>query len=213
MGHLLVHVGLETGDADFRKAMPRGNRPGAPRRSRRRGHPDPPRPRGCATRADEGRSRSRGAPEASRSGARFRGRQGEPRAGGCEKPGLSLRRGRSAPVIAVDTSALMAIALGEAKADACITVLEAETEVLISAGTVAEALIVAARRNVADEVTEIIDGLGFDVVTVTLASARRIAQAYERWGQGGPSGRFERRRLLRLRGRQGAFLPAALCRR
>jgi ribonuclease VapC len=87
-------------------------------------------------------------------------------------------------VIAVDTSALMAIALGEAKADACIRVLEAETEILISAGTVAEALIVSARRNVAEEVMRLIDGLGFDIVAVTLASARRIAEAYARWGKG-----------------------------
>ena len=87
-------------------------------------------------------------------------------------------------MIAVDTSALMAIVLGEAEADACIKVLEAETEVLVSAGTVAEALIVAARRNVGEEMARLIDGLGFEIVTVTAASARRIAQAYERWGKG-----------------------------
>lgn len=86
-------------------------------------------------------------------------------------------------MIAIDTSALMAIALGEAEADACIRILEAESEVLISAGTVAEALIVAARRNVAEEMAKLIEGLGFEVVTVTPASARRIADAYERWGK------------------------------
>jgi ribonuclease VapC len=87
-------------------------------------------------------------------------------------------------VIAVDTSALMAIVLGEAEADACMTILETEPAVLISAGTVAEALIVAARRNVADEMVKLIDGLGFDVVSVTAASARQIAAAYARWGKG-----------------------------
>ncbi len=87
-------------------------------------------------------------------------------------------------MIAVDTSALIAIALGEKEADACIRVLETETEVVISAGTVAEALIVAARRNVGEEVTRMIDGLGFEIVSVTLASARRIAAAYARWGRG-----------------------------
>lgn len=90
-------------------------------------------------------------------------------------------RGR---MIAVDTSALMAIVLGETAADACIAALEAEAEVLISAGTVAEALIVATRRNVAGEMANLIEGLGFDVVTVTPAAARRIAQAYARWGKG-----------------------------
>jgi ribonuclease VapC len=87
-------------------------------------------------------------------------------------------------LIAVDTSALMAIILGEAEADACIKALEAETDVLISAGTVAEAIIVAARRNVAEEMENLIDGLGFDVVTVTAASVRRVAQAHQRWGKG-----------------------------
>lgn len=87
-------------------------------------------------------------------------------------------------MIAVDTSALMAIALGEKEADACIMVLETETEVVISAGTVAEALIVAARRNVGEEMTRMIEGLGFEIVSVTPASARRVAAAYARWGRG-----------------------------
>ncbi len=87
-------------------------------------------------------------------------------------------------MIAVDTSALMAIILGEPQADACIRVLETETDVLVSAGTVAEAMIVAVRRNVAQEMASLIDGLGFTVVTVTAASARRVAQAYGRWGRG-----------------------------
>lgn len=87
-------------------------------------------------------------------------------------------------MMAVDTSALMAILLNEAGADACVAALEADGDLLISAGTVAEALIVAARRNVGEEMERLIVGLGFEVVGVTPASARRIAQAYESWGQG-----------------------------
>jgi ribonuclease VapC len=87
-------------------------------------------------------------------------------------------------MIAVDTSALMAILLGEPQADACAAALEAETNLVISAGTVAEALIVAARRNVREELARLIDQLGFEIVPVTSASARRIAQSYERWGKG-----------------------------
>lgn len=87
-------------------------------------------------------------------------------------------------MIAIDTSALMAIVLGEAGSDACIKALETEPKVLISAGTLAEALIVAARRNVGEEMARLIDGLGFEVVTVSPASARRIAQAHEHWGKG-----------------------------
>jgi ribonuclease VapC len=87
-------------------------------------------------------------------------------------------------MIAVDTSALMTIVLNEPDAEACIAVLEAEDDLLISAGTVAEALIVAAHRNVGSEMASLIDGLGFEVVTVTPAAARRIAQAYEKWRKG-----------------------------
>ncbi len=87
-------------------------------------------------------------------------------------------------MIAVDTSALMAIVLNELEADACIVALEADEDLLISAATIAEALIVAARRNVGEEMARLIDGLGFEIVSVTPASAKRVAQAYENWGKG-----------------------------
>ena len=87
-------------------------------------------------------------------------------------------------MIVVDTSALMAIVLDEPQSDACIAALEAEDDILISAGTVAEALIVAARRNVGEELAGLIDGLGFEVAAATPASARRIAEAYGQWGKG-----------------------------
>ena len=87
-------------------------------------------------------------------------------------------------MIAVDTSALIAILLDEPEADACIAALEAEDNILISAGTMAEALIVSTRRNIGEELSSLIDGLGFEIVAVTPASARRIAQAYDRWGKG-----------------------------
>jgi ribonuclease VapC len=87
-------------------------------------------------------------------------------------------------MIAVDTSALMAIVLDEPEAGACMAILEGEDDLMISASTVAEALIVAGRRNVGEEMGRLIDGLGFEISSVTPASARRIAAAYERWGKG-----------------------------
>lgn len=87
-------------------------------------------------------------------------------------------------MIAVDTSALMAIVLDEPEAGACAAALEAEDELLISAGTVAELLIVAARRGVAEEASALIDGLGFEIAPVTEGAARRIAEAYAQWGKG-----------------------------
>jgi ribonuclease VapC len=53
-------------------------------------------------------------------------------------------------MIAVDTSALMAILLDEPAAEACAQALERTQTVLISAATLAEALVVADRRNVGD---------------------------------------------------------------
>jgi ribonuclease VapC len=87
-------------------------------------------------------------------------------------------------MIAVDTSALMAILLDEPSADACIAAIEAENNLLISAGTVAEALIVAGRRGIGEEMKALIDGIGFEIISLTPAAARRVAAAYDHWGKG-----------------------------
>lgn len=87
-------------------------------------------------------------------------------------------------MIAVDTSALMAVVLDEPQASRCIPVLEAEQDVLISAGTVAEAMIVATHRNVGAEMEALISQLGFEIIPVTGSAAMRIAQIYAKWGRG-----------------------------
>jgi ribonuclease VapC len=87
-------------------------------------------------------------------------------------------------MIAVDTSALMAILLGEPEAEACAEALAADDALVVSAVTVAEALIVAARRKVTTEMERLIAGLGFQIIHVTPESARRVAAVYERWGTG-----------------------------
>ena len=61
-------------------------------------------------------------------------------------------------MIVVDTSALIAIALREAKANACIKAIEAEPDILISAGTLAELLVVSARRGFSEDVNRLLDG-------------------------------------------------------
>jgi ribonuclease VapC len=78
----------------------------------------------------------------------------------------------------------MAIVLNEPAADPCIAVLEANDQLFISAGTIAEALIVAGRRNVGREMSRLIDNLGFDIVDVTSTTAVRVAEAYRHWGRG-----------------------------
>lgn len=78
----------------------------------------------------------------------------------------------------------MAVLLREANADACRAVLEEADELIISAGTFAEALIVAGHRNIAEEMAALVDGLAVTVVAITPAAARRIAEVYARWGRG-----------------------------
>lgn len=87
-------------------------------------------------------------------------------------------------MIVVDTSALLAIALNEPRAMDCIEALEAATEVLISAGTLAEALIVARRKGQGTELAETVETVRFTVVPVSEAGARRVADAYDLWGKG-----------------------------
>lgn len=87
-------------------------------------------------------------------------------------------------MIVIDTSALMAILLAEPEADRCIEVLETQTDVTISAGTLAEAMIVAGRRNIGGELNNLVEGLGFNVAPVSAATSTRVAQAYARWGKG-----------------------------
>ncbi|MBD0275685.1 MAG: type II toxin-antitoxin system VapC family toxin [Acetobacteraceae bacterium] len=87
-------------------------------------------------------------------------------------------------MIVVDTSALMEIVLDGPLADACGAVLERADAAAVSAGTLAEALIVAGRRGVARPMERLVRGVGIEVVPVTDATARRASEAYSRWGEG-----------------------------
>jgi ribonuclease VapC len=87
-------------------------------------------------------------------------------------------------LIVVDTSALMAILLAEPDAAACMAALESADRLLISAGTLAEALIVARRRRLGDLLDRLVAELGFEIAPVTPASARRVAAAYAKCGKG-----------------------------
>jgi ribonuclease VapC len=87
-------------------------------------------------------------------------------------------------MIVVDTSALMAIVLGEPAAATCKAALEDADEIVISAVTLTEALVVSAGRNVGAEMSELIEGLGCEVFPVGETQAKRAADAYARWGRG-----------------------------
>jgi ribonuclease VapC len=87
-------------------------------------------------------------------------------------------------MIAVDTSAIMAILLLEPEAQACIAAIETRDNIAISAATLAETLIVAGRRGLEREAIDFIRELGIEIVPVTAASAKRSAEAYAHWGKG-----------------------------
>lgn len=82
-------------------------------------------------------------------------------------------------MIVVDTSALIAIVLDEPSATWLERVLQAESgEILISAGTVAESLIVAAGRRALPDMELLLDGLDHKVVPVDEAMAKRVGKGY-----------------------------------
>lgn len=86
--------------------------------------------------------------------------------------------------IVVDTSAMMAVALGEPAAERCREALDVADEIAISAGTLAELLVVANLRGVADKVRKLVDGLAMEVVPVDGTMAEKVGEAYRRWGKG-----------------------------
>jgi ribonuclease VapC len=87
-------------------------------------------------------------------------------------------------VIVIDTSALMAIVLNEPQAGPCMTAIEQNRELTISAATLAETLVVAARRGIGPAMEQLVADLTIETVPVTAAGARRVASAYARWGRG-----------------------------
>jgi len=87
-------------------------------------------------------------------------------------------------VIVIDTSAIIAIAMNEPDARRLIHAIEGHDENLISAATLTELLIVAARKGVLAEVEEFLLGFGHQTVDVTENFARLAGAAYMQWGKG-----------------------------
>jgi len=92
-------------------------------------------------------------------------------------------------IIAVDTSALVAVVAKEPQAPQCAAVLRDNT-LLISAATLAEAFIVGTRPEFRAAMKPFLTDLEMTVVEVDEEFAERTAEAYRRWGKG-----FHRARL------------------
>lgn len=86
-------------------------------------------------------------------------------------------------MIVIDTSAVLAILLGEAASDRCQECLETGGRVLISAGTLSEALLVAQHRGLGEAMDHLLTELDLEVILIDAAEARRVAQAHARWGR------------------------------
>lgn len=86
-------------------------------------------------------------------------------------------------MIALDSSALIEVVAEQPMADACADVL-LRSDLIISAATLAEALIVSRRKRVARQLDQLIELLRLDVEDVDAAFAQRAAFAYARWGKG-----------------------------
>jgi ribonuclease VapC len=66
---------------------------------------------------------------------------------------------------------------------ACRTALASDSEILLSAATLAEALIVASSRGVAETVSRLVADVRPTVVPVNAAMAERVATAHNLWGK------------------------------
>ena len=78
----------------------------------------------------------------------------------------------------------MAIVLDEPEAENCGRVFTTGDEILLSAGMLAEALIVADRRGVGGVMRTLVERLGLVIVPLGGPDALRVADAYTRWGKG-----------------------------
>jgi ribonuclease VapC len=87
-------------------------------------------------------------------------------------------------VIVVDTSALMAVLLNEVEADRCFDVLSSEQDLAISAGSIAEFLIVATHRGIQSGASRLLEALRVEVVPLTVGRARLVALAHGKYGKG-----------------------------
>ena len=84
----------------------------------------------------------------------------------------------------IDGSALFAILLGEPQSQRCRSSIEVADDLIISAASYTECLIVAAGKGVFDEMSDFLAALEPEIAPVTATRARAAAEAYRIWGKG-----------------------------
>lgn len=86
-------------------------------------------------------------------------------------------------MIVIDTSALIAIAIAEEQAQACMGAMRAADAMIISAASVTEALIVAFRRDCLPAMQALLRYRQLVIEPVTAARAHAAGAAYRRYGK------------------------------
>ena len=87
-------------------------------------------------------------------------------------------------MIVVDTSSIFAILFKEPDGPACGAALGSSEQLVISAGTLAEAYVVAARSGFIDALERFLAHLQFEVAPVDVDVAKSVGDAYARFGRG-----------------------------
>jgi ribonuclease VapC len=86
-------------------------------------------------------------------------------------------------LICLDTSALMAVLMDEPNAAACRGVMEAN-DLVISAGTLSEAYLVAAAHRLSDDLKALVERMSVTTVEVDALTAHRIGEVWKALGKG-----------------------------
>jgi ribonuclease VapC len=87
-------------------------------------------------------------------------------------------------LIVLDTSAVVAVLQGEPEAPRLSQRIEVEDLLLMSAGTVAEALILSGQRGFRSKLEGMLKDLAVDIIPLLAADIAQVADAYARWGRG-----------------------------
>ena len=84
----------------------------------------------------------------------------------------------------LDTSALLAIVVGEPTREACLAALEDADRLSMSAATLSECLIVSISKGVEPQMRALVELLDIEIVPVTAETAYAVGEAHRRWGKG-----------------------------
>jgi ribonuclease VapC len=87
-------------------------------------------------------------------------------------------------MIVVDTSAIFAVLYDEDYGPACAAALASNMRLLISAGTLAEAFVVAARSGFTEALESFLSSVTLEIVPVDAATAAAVGRGYARYGKG-----------------------------